>query len=169
MLLESICKIENNKLTWAQAYLFFYFFPHSSYFVVCGIRVKHFYREHFQLLYLLTTSLRAVIIPVCLYANAWCGMQTASSWILNITGSHMAIFKGGCPWDLWSILLYDALVVCNVNALDCGKFYVHQKSSRIKAKQIKVGCLVAGLFVHVDHIITFCQPTASRRHMPAVS
>lgn len=83
----------------------------------------------------------------------------------------MAIFKGGCPRGLWSILLYDALVLCHLNALDCGKFYVHQKSFRIKAKQMKVGCLDAGLFmhIHVDHIITFCQPTACRRHMPAVS
>lgn len=72
---------------------------------------------------------------------------------------------------LWSVLLYAALVLCNLNAVDCGKCYAHLKCSRIKVKEKNVGGPDAGLFmrIYVDHIITFCQPTTSRRHMPAVN
>ncbi len=82
----------------------------SLFWVVSTFRVVHLYREHFQLLYLLTTDWRVVIILICLYADACCGMQTASSRTLNITGSHMAIFKGRCPRGLWSLPIYDVLV-----------------------------------------------------------
>ncbi len=133
--------------------------------MVSTFRVVHLYREHFQLLYLLTTDWRVVIILICLYANACCGMQTASSRTLNITGSHMAIFKGRCPRGLWSVLLYDVLVLCNLDSVGCGKLYVYQDLGWRK------GVTVSDLFmrIYVKHMIIFCRPTASARHMLAVS